>query len=73
MAPQIPPAPIPDDVFSDTERCLLIDALTCLLESKQKALQAVRTEGLLLPAGRAFQEHDFGIPQIQHMLDRLSE
>ena len=73
MTLQAPPVPIPDDVLNDIERCLLIDALTCLLETKKKALQTVRTEGLLLPAGRAFQEHDFGIPQIHHMLARLSE
>ena len=73
MALNAPPDPIADDVFSDTERCLLIDALGCLLETKKKALHTVRTEGLLLPGGREFQEHDFGIPQIHHMLARLSE
>lgn len=76
MALQTPLQPIPDHVFNDTERCLLIDALNGLLEIKQKALQTVRAEGPLgplLPGGREFTEHDFGIPQIQHLLARLSE
>lgn len=52
-----------DDVLSESER---------LRELKQEALQAVHAEGLR-PGSRAFEERDFGIPQIDRLLSKLGD
>ncbi len=61
-----------DDVLSESEELLLIEALHRLRELKQEALQTVRTEGLR-PGGRPFEERDFGIPQIDRLLSKLGD
>lgn len=61
-----------DDVLSESEQLLLIEALHRLRELKQEALQAVHAEGLR-PGGRAFEERDFGIPQIDRLLSKLGD
>lgn len=59
-----------DDVLSESEQLLLIEALHRLRELKQEALQTVRAGGLR-PGGRLFEERDFGIPQIDRLLSKL--
>jgi hypothetical protein len=61
-----------DDVLSESEQLLLIEALHRLRELKREALQTVRAAGLR-PGGRAFEERDFGIPQIDSLLSKLGE
>ena len=61
-----------DDVLSESEQLLLIEALHRLRELKQEALQAVHAEGLR-PGGRAFEERDFGIPLIDRLLSKLGD
>lgn len=61
-----------DDVLSESEQLLLIEALHRLRELKQEALQTVHAEGLR-PGGRAFEERDFGIPQTDRLLSKLGD
>lgn len=60
------------DVLSESEELLLIEALHRLRELKQEALQTLRTENVR-HGGRAFEERDFGIPQIDRLLSKLGD
>ena len=60
------------DVLSESEELLLIEALHRLRELKQEALQTLRAENVR-PGGRAFEERDFGIPQIDRLLSKLGD
>jgi hypothetical protein len=57
-------------VFSESEQLLIVEALHRLRGIKQEALLNVRAEGLQ-PGGCAFEERDFGIPQIDRLLSKL--
>lgn len=60
------------DVLSESEELLLIEALHRLRELKQEALQTLCGANVR-PNGRAFEERDFGIPQIDRLLSKLGD
>ena len=60
------------DVLTESEQLLLVEALHRLRETKQEALKTVRAEGVK-PGGRHFDERDFGIPQIDRLLAKLGD
>lgn len=58
-----------DDVLTSSEQALIAEALARLKERKQAAFQhSHETAGI---TGRVFDEHDFGIPQIDKLLKRF--
>lgn len=60
------------DVLTESEQLLIVEALHRLRETKQEALKTVRGEGVK-PGGRHFEERDFGIPQIDRLLAKLDD
>jgi hypothetical protein len=60
------------DVLTESEQLLIVEALHRLREQKQEALKTVRA-GSVRPGGRQFEERDFGIPQIDRLLAKLDE
>jgi len=60
------------DVLTESEQLLIVEALHRLREQKQEALKTVRAGGIR-PGGRQFEERDFGIPQIDRLLAKLDE
>jgi hypothetical protein len=58
------------DVLTESEQLLIVEALCRLREIKQEALSSVRGAGLR-PGGQAFEERDFGIPQIDRLLSKF--
>ncbi|MCU7369985.1 hypothetical protein PEC18_03655 [Paucibacter sp. O1-1] len=57
-------------LLGDSDAQLVFEGLYRLREVKVEALTIVRAEGIS-PHGRVFEPWDFGIPQIDHLLDRL--
>ena len=60
------------DVLTESEQLLIVEALHRLRVTKQEALKTVRAEGVK-PGGRHFEERDFGIPQIDRLLAKLDD
>jgi len=58
-------------VFSESEILLLCEGMARLKEAKTEALRMVRDAGVQA-GGHAFEERDFGLPEIERLLDRLS-
>lgn len=59
-----------EEIINEDEAQLLIEALCQLRLTKQQALRLLQAEGLR-PGGREFEPHDFGIPLIDRLLERL--
>jgi hypothetical protein len=60
-----------EDLLGDGEAQLVYEGLYRLREAKVEALGIVRAAGLS-PHGRPFEPRDFGVPQIDQLLARLS-
>lgn len=58
------------DRFTESERCLLSEALKELLQVKQEAME-IANEDLGSNPSSHFSEADFGIPAIEHIIDEL--
>jgi len=59
------------DFFTESEILLLCEAMAKLKEVKAEALRAVRDAGVTA-GGYAFEERDFGMPEIDRLMDRLN-
>lgn len=59
------------DVFTESEILLLCEAMAKLKEIKADALRVARDVGLKA-GGRDFEERDFGMPELDRLMDRLN-
>jgi len=62
-------SPTLDDVLSESEQLLIVEALGCLKERKEKALRDARTKGAA--GGRRFEERDYGLAAIDRLLKKF--